>query len=310
MCITQNNITHLVSFHDFYHFLQSTFWQIKLSTPLISFYILYAHILSSPRTLFFPCRATNVVQPYRKPEFTIRSGRKNSLAARISRSWEGVAQTNRRFLLSFSFAMPLSTKYVHEGEGRGRMGQEKQRSRTRDDFARLPDVSPPVWSKGMRLCSLPRGEDLTRGSRDLSLSRRRRRIEAFAHDLSAILTRWIFIFRHDGINPFPYRYLARRNPGSTLDYKNRGILVLVKIKSLSIETIRSIRDIPFVFRPRVNLFTLDRRIVKYDQDAFDFQDRVCIFQSENSIPVGEGGRGKAKALYDVGGRARVEEEHE
>lgn len=190
------------------------------------------------------------------------------------------------------------------------MGQEKQRSRTRDDFARLPDVSPPVWSKGMRLCSLPRGEDLTRGSRDLSLSRRRRRIEAFAHDLSAILTRWIFIFRHDGINPFPYRYLARRNPGSTLDYKNRGILVLVKIKSLSIETIRSIRDIPFVFRPRVNLFTLDRRIVKYDQDAFDFQDRVCIFQSENSIPVGEGGRGKAKALYDVGGRARVEEEHE
>lgn len=49
------------------------------------------------------------------------------------------------------------------------MGQEKQRSRTRDDFARLPDVSPPVWSKGMRLCSLPRGEDLTRGSRDLSL---------------------------------------------------------------------------------------------------------------------------------------------
>lgn len=144
----------------------------------------------------------------------------------------------------------------------------------------------------MRLCSLPRAEDLTRGrgSRDLLLSleeeeeRENVVLEAFAHDSSAILTRSISIFR-----PFPYHYLARRNPETRAESK---LNLDWKHSSHSWYSTRVWATSQYLQNSEVRL----RRIL-------DFQDRVCIFQRENSILVGGKDRG-----FVGGGRARVEEE--
>lgn len=102
-------------------FFSSDFLPIKFSiSPSIYFMRIFYHrpehfsFLVERGTLFSRIESQN-----------LRLDQEGRVASRLEFHGAGCANKSNIFLLSFSFAMPVDEIYVHEGEGRGRMGQEK-----------------------------------------------------------------------------------------------------------------------------------------------------------------------------------------